>query len=121
MILLCLAYDNSALEFVPLDTSPLDPLGSVESANLSGRISLAWMTSGSNDLLTTDGKLFSVTFRVKPGAPLDQMPLTLSGVVTDLFSAELPAEWVNGAVDVLPYRLGDVNNNGRINIFRYTI
>ena len=112
---LTLDYDNTMLEFVSLDTAPLDVLGEAVWSSLSGRVSLAWISGGSSALLETDGELISATFRVKSNALIGVSPLMLNGRVGSL-TGDIDAVFVDGAVDVIAYKLGDVNNDGVVDL-----
>ena len=111
-----LAYDDAKLDFVSMDTAALASLGlAMPGGSTAGNVSLTFVASGSN-LLSDDGKLYSITFKVKDTAPDGEIPLTLSGLLGDPSGQSLEAVFVNGAAHVLSYKLGDVNGDGDVNV-----
>ena len=111
-----LPFDSKKLEFVSIGTEALEALGYVYlNDDKTSGVSLTWLAYG-GDLLTIEGKLFTVTFKIRYDAPGGEIPLLLSGVIGDQMGYELSADFEPGAIKVIPYMLGDINGDGRVDI-----
>jgi len=111
-----LPFDSNKLKFVSLDAEILESLGGTHlSGDTTNRVYLTWLATGSN-MITTDGKLFAVTFQVGPDTPGGEIPILLSAIIGDQMGNEISADYSNGAIRVIPYKLGDINDDGRIDI-----
>ena len=111
-----LGYDESVL--TPVDMVAQD-FATASFGPLSNPLSTTWVDAISPNN-TTNGVIAKITFQVAADAPVGEYPLTV-GIVDseDIFDADfnaVPVITVNGAVNVVSYTPGDVNNDGKVNV-----
>jgi len=111
-----LPFDSENLEIASIDAEALETLGYVYlSDDKTSSVNLTWLAP-ENDMLTADGKLFTITFKTKYDTPGGEIPLLLSGIIGDRMGDELSVDFKSGAINVIPYMLGDINGDGRVDI-----
>ena len=111
-----LGYDESVL--TPVEMVAQD-FATASFGPLSNPLSTTWVDAISPNN-TTNGVIAKITFQVAADAPVGEYPLTV-GIVDpeDIFNSDfelVPVITIDGAVNVVSYTPGDVNNDGKVNV-----
>jgi len=105
-----LTYDVDKLEFISLEAETGTAM-TYDDEN--GVVGVTWLTNGATTLLETDGKLFTVVFKVKDSFRFGESPLGLSGYAANLHE-RLDPVFIDGAVIV--HKLGEINGDGAVDL-----
>ncbi len=113
-------YDRTALELISCDAGNLIKNASCvinKNRNDNGVIKL-YANFVSLDNIVAGGELFTMTFKVNENTEDDtHLPITIDKITLNNNEEEvLAVETVNGEIHVLNYELGDVNQNGTVDL-----
>ncbi len=125
-MLLSVNYDNTYLTLTEVKEHGCLP-GAVHGNNYSKRpYKLSWANDTASENITANGKLVTLIFKIKEGAPEGNIPIEVSydnknHGIYDVNLRTVEFEVNNGSVAVLDYRLGDVNCDGLVDTVDYII
>ncbi len=125
-MLLSVNYDNTYLTLTEVKEHGCLP-GAVHGNNYSKRpYKLSWANDTASENITANGKLVTLVFKIKEGAPEGNIPIEVSydnknHGIYDVNLRTVEFEVNNGSVAVLDYRLGDVNCDGSVDTVDYII